>query len=89
MERGDKLGNVLPGTIIENIGGKDFFLVSQVVLQGTARPTRYVKLLDENDLTADDLQRVTNNLCWNYARATKAVGLVVRFTTALPTFPGC
>lgn len=53
-------------------------LVSQAVLQGTARPTRYLTLLDENNLSVDEFQRVTNNLCWNYARATKAVGLVVR-----------
>lgn len=52
-------------------------LISQAVLQGTARPTRYLTLMDENDLSVDDIQRLTNSLCWNYARATKAVGLVV------------
>ncbi len=60
----------------QRLTGKD--LVSQAVLQGTARPTRYLVLLDENKLSVDDFQRLTNNLCWNYARATKAVGLVVR-----------
>jgi len=52
-------------------------LISQAILQGTARPTRYCTLLDENDLSADDFQRMTNNICWTYARATKAVCLVV------------
>ncbi len=44
-------------------------------MKGTARPTRYVALLDENQLSVDDLQRLVNGQCWQYARATKAVGL--------------
>ena len=32
-------------------------------------------LMDENNLSADDFQRLTNNICSSYARATRAVSL--------------
>ncbi|KAI9666996.1 MAG: hypothetical protein M1829_005603 [Trizodia sp. TS-e1964] len=75
-ERGDKLGNVLPGTVVENASDNDIFLVAHPGLQGTVRPTRYCSLLDQNKLSANDFQRITNNLCWTYARATTAVSVV-------------
>ncbi|KAH0555907.1 hypothetical protein GP486_006150, partial [Trichoglossum hirsutum] len=75
-EQGDKLGNVLPGTVVENSALNDIFLVAHPGLQGTVRPTRYVVLADQNNLSADEFQRVTNNLCYSYARATTAVSIV-------------
>jgi len=51
-EQGDKLGNVFPGTVLEN-SKKDFFLVSQSALQGTVRPCHYSVIMDENKLTDD------------------------------------
>ncbi|KAI9756775.1 MAG: hypothetical protein M4579_003692 [Chaenotheca gracillima] len=75
-ERGDRNGNVLPGTVVENSGGHDIYLVAHPGLQGTVRPTRYAVLVDQNNLSADDFQRLTNNLCWSYARATTAVSVV-------------
>ncbi|KAI9783161.1 MAG: hypothetical protein M1816_001483 [Peltula sp. TS41687] len=75
-ERGDKLGNVLPGTVVENSPNNDIYLVAHGGLQGTVRPTRYVVLFDQNNLSADDFQRLTNNLAWTYARATRAVSVV-------------
>ncbi|KZF25336.1 Piwi-domain-containing protein [Xylona heveae TC161] len=74
--RGDKNGNVMPGTVLENSSGHDIFLVAHPGLQGTVRPTRYIVLKDENNLAADQFQRLVNNLCWSYARATTAVSLV-------------
>ncbi len=59
-------------------------MVAHAGLQGTVRPTRYAVLMDQNNLSADDFQRLTNNLCWSYARATRAVSigtLVVSFPT--------
>ncbi|KAI9798769.1 MAG: hypothetical protein M1833_004599 [Piccolia ochrophora] len=69
-ERGDRLGNVLPGTVVENSTKND------ICLQGTVRPTRYAVLMDENKLSADDFQRICNNICWAYGRATTAVSVV-------------
>ncbi|MCJ1420408.1 hypothetical protein MMC32_006765 [Xylographa parallela] len=73
-ERGDKLGNVLPGTLVVN-GKKDFFLVSQSALQGTVRPCHYTVLLDENDLSSDDIHRLTLNGTFSYGRATRSVSI--------------
>ncbi|KAI9841958.1 MAG: hypothetical protein M1837_000278 [Sclerophora amabilis] len=75
-EKGDKNGNVLPGTVVENSAGNDIYLVAHPGLQGTVRPTRYAVLLDQNNLSANDFQRLTNNLCWTYARSTTAVSVV-------------
>ena len=73
----DKLGNVVPGTVVENDGtGKDCFLLAHRALQGTARPTRYQLLMDENGLTADPLQRLIRIGCSTYARSTTAISVV-------------
>ncbi|KAI9836342.1 MAG: hypothetical protein M1838_005079 [Thelocarpon superellum] len=74
--QGDKNGNVLPGTVVENSTANDIYLVAHPGLQGTNRPTRYAVILDENKLSANDFQRMTNNLCWTYSRATSAVSIV-------------
>ena len=75
-ERSDKLGNVLPCTVVENDSlGKDIFVVTQAALQGTCRPTRYQVLLDEHDLSADEFQRLVVGGCFNYNRATRSVSL--------------
>ena len=72
----DRLGNVWPCTVVENgSGGKDIFAVTQSALQGTCRPTRYQVLVDENELSADDFQRLVVAGCFNYARATRSVSL--------------
>ncbi len=117
-DRGDRLGNVMPGTVIENNGGKDicepppsvppspppqgstsltqrfFFLthflfctdlVAHSGLQGTVRPTRYAMLMDQNNLSATDFQRLTNSICWNYARATRAVSIGEKLQLAKKT----
>ena len=76
-EAADRLGNVRPCTVVESgMKGKDIFTVTQSALQGTCRPTRYSVLLDEQNLSADDFQRLVMNGCFNYARATRSVSLV-------------
>lgn len=73
---GDRLGNVPPGTVVENGNGRDIFLVSHAGLQGTVRPTHYVVLYDENKISVEEFQGLCNNLCYGYGRATVAVSLV-------------
>ncbi|RGB28543.1 Piwi domain-containing protein [Rhizophagus diaphanus] len=76
----DRTGNCLPGTVIESGITHpyefDFYLQSHAGLQGTSRPTHYHVLFDENTFTSDGLQALSYNLCYVYARCTRAVSLV-------------
>ena len=45
-------------------------------LQGTTKPTHYYVVHDEIKFTADQLQTLTNDVSYMFARATKAVSLV-------------
>ncbi|KAK8443935.1 hypothetical protein SEVIR_9G051150v4 [Setaria viridis] len=76
----DKSGNILPGTVVDqkicHPTEFDFYLCSHAGIQGTSRPTHYHVLYDENRFTADALQSLTNNLCYTYARCTRAVSVV-------------
>ncbi|KAL6636748.1 hypothetical protein ACP70R_024320 [Stipagrostis hirtigluma subsp. patula] len=76
----DKSGNILPGTVVDqkicHPTEFDFYLCSHAGIQGTSRPTHYHVLYDENHFTADALQSLTNNLCYTYARCTRAVSVV-------------
>ena len=45
-------------------------------LQGTTRPTHYYVVHDEIGLGSDQLQGLTNDISYMFARATKAVSLV-------------
>jgi eukaryotic translation initiation factor 2C len=54
----------------------DFYLQAHAGLQGTVKPTHYTVVYDENNLSADDIQRGTHDVSYLYARATKAVSLV-------------
>uniref|UniRef100_A0ACD5XDA3 Uncharacterized protein n=1 Tax=Avena sativa TaxID=4498 RepID=A0ACD5XDA3_AVESA len=79
-EMTDKSGNILPGTVVDLMichpTEFDFYLCSHAGIQGTSRPTHYHVLYDENHFTADALQSLTNNLCYTYARCTRAVSVV-------------
>ncbi|KAF2021031.1 Piwi-domain-containing protein [Aaosphaeria arxii CBS 175.79] len=72
-------GNPKPGTVVDRgvTGEKlfDFFLLAHQGLQGTSKPAHYVVLKDENKLGADQLQTLTHNLCYTFARATRAVSV--------------
>ncbi|XP_015781950.1 protein argonaute-4 [Tetranychus urticae] len=69
--------NILPGCVIDttvcHYKWFDFYLCSQNSFLGTARPGKYTVLWDENNLTADELQKVTYYLCYLFARSTKSI----------------
>ncbi|RIA95249.1 Piwi domain-containing protein [Glomus cerebriforme] len=76
----DRTGNCQPGTVVESTITHpfefDFYLQSHPGLQGTSRPTHYHVLLDQNGFNADSLQTLSYNLCYVFARCTRAVSLV-------------
>ncbi|KAL5520600.1 hypothetical protein ACEPAF_2601 [Sanghuangporus sanghuang] len=76
----DQLGNPRPGTVVDqgitNVFAFDFFLQAHGGLQGTTRPTHYYVVHDEIKFTANELQKLTNDVSYMFARATKAVSLV-------------
>ena len=76
----DEKGNPLPGTVIDKgvtaIYEFDFFLQAHKGLQGTTRPTHYFVVHDEIRFSANVLQKLTNDLSYLFARATRAVSLV-------------
>ncbi|GBC09434.1 hypothetical protein RclHR1_08860007 [Rhizophagus clarus] len=76
----DRTGNCLPGTLIEtgvvHPVEFDFYLQSHAGLQGTCRSTHYHVIYDENKFTSDTLQTLSYNLCYTYARCTRAVSIV-------------
>ncbi|XP_068653679.1 protein argonaute PNH1-like isoform X2 [Aristolochia californica] len=76
----DKSGNILPGTVVDSKichpTEFDFYLCSHAGVQGTSRPAHYHVLWDENNFTADEMQSLTNNLCYTYARCTRSVSVV-------------
>lgn len=90
MDRGGncKQGTVVDSGVTEE-GMWDFFLQSHAVIQGTGRPAHYVVVLDEifrdrakklksanpRDSPANELERVTQALCYSYSRATKAISI--------------
>lgn len=76
-EANGQIENALPGTVVDTVittGAQfDFYLCSHYGLRGTSRPTHYHVLNDDVDLSADEIQRFTFDLCHLYARCTKIV----------------
>ncbi|CAL5184828.1 unnamed protein product [Lathyrus oleraceus] len=76
----DTSGNILPGTVVDSKichpTEFDFYLCSHAGIQGTSRPAHYHVLWDENNFSADEIQSLTNNLCYTYARCTRSVSVV-------------
>ncbi|XP_067643547.1 protein argonaute-2 isoform X2 [Eurosta solidaginis] len=74
---GDKFNNVLPGTVVDqkivHPNETQFFMVSHQSIQGTAKPTRYNVIVDDAKMNMDDLQKLTNNLCYMFPRCNRAV----------------
>ncbi|KAL7810164.1 Piwi domain-containing protein [Trichoderma gracile] len=78
-------GNVINGTVVDRgvtlARYWDFFLTAHEALKGTARPAHYTVLFDEifrprfGTKAADELERLTHDLCYLYGRATKAVSI--------------
>ncbi|KAI4340243.1 hypothetical protein MLD38_025102 [Melastoma candidum] len=75
----DRSANILPGTVVDSRichpTEFDFYLCSHSGIKGTSRPAHYHVLWDENKFSADDLQSLTNNLCYTYARCTRSVSI--------------
>ena len=76
----DRSGNVKAGTVVDSTichpTENDFYLMSHAGIKGTSRPTHYHVLLDEIGFGADELQTLTYNLCYTYARCTRSVSMV-------------
>ncbi|KAK4704286.1 eukaryotic translation initiation factor 2C, partial [Phenoliferia sp. Uapishka_3] len=76
-----KSGNIPAGTVIDTGVADprvfDFYLIPHTGILGTTRPTRIVKLTDEQQprMTPDDIQGLTNSLCHVYQRCNRAVSL--------------
>lgn len=75
-----KHNNVKPGTIVDSdiVDPHEFqfFLVSHASIQGVARPTKYCILHDDNNISANDFQTITYNLCHLFTRCNRAVSYV-------------
>lgn len=71
--------NIPAGTVVDTgpVSAKlfDFFLCSHSGLQGTSKPSYYVVMTNECQITADELQMVTFMLCHDYQRCTKSVSI--------------
>ncbi|KZL81875.1 piwi domain-containing protein [Colletotrichum incanum] len=82
-----KSRNVRSGTVVDRGVTQarywDFFLTAHTALKGTARPAHYTVLLDEifrdkygvGDTAANNLEKLTHDLCYLFGRATKAVSI--------------
>ncbi|GAA5924141.1 hypothetical protein JCM3775_005604 [Rhodotorula graminis] len=77
---GDRTGNLPPGLVVDSTVTHpyafDWYGQAHCGLKGTAKPTRYIVLLDESAHTSDQLQKLVNSLCFSFARATRSVSLV-------------
>ncbi|CAG8589163.1 3602_t:CDS:2 [Funneliformis mosseae] len=76
----DRTGNCLVGTVVESTITHpfefDFYLQRHAATQGASRPTHYYVLCDENRFNADSIQTLSYNLCYSFARCTRAVFIV-------------
>lgn len=79
----EKSTNTRPGTVVDRgiteMRNWDFFLQAHSAIHGTVRPAHYFVVLDEifkrrdARTAADDLERLTHELCYAYGRASRAV----------------
>ncbi|XP_076247195.1 argonaute 2 [Calliopsis andreniformis] len=73
----DRNFNVQAGTIVDTEITHpmhiDFYLVSHASIQGTARPTKYRCICNENELSEDEIEQLTYYLCHMFARCTRSV----------------
>ena len=84
-EEMSRSGNIRNGTVVDRgitlAPYWDFYLTAHDALQGTARPAHYTVLLDEvfrhkcGAGAANELERLTHELCYLFGRATKAVSI--------------
>nr|UJZ92584.1 piwi-like protein Ago3 [Scaphoideus titanus] len=66
----DNYENPPPGSVVDHTVTRrtlyDFFLVSQLVRQGTVTPTHYIVLYNSTRLDPDKIQRLTYKMCHLY-----------------------
>uniref|UniRef100_A0A0R3P2L0 Piwi domain-containing protein n=1 Tax=Drosophila pseudoobscura pseudoobscura TaxID=46245 RepID=A0A0R3P2L0_DROPS len=66
----NQLDNPLPGTLVDEHITRahmyDFFLVSQLVRQGTVSPTHFIVLQDDAKYGPDIIQKLSYKLCFLY-----------------------
>ncbi|KAG8185289.1 hypothetical protein JTE90_023898 [Oedothorax gibbosus] len=71
--------NVPPGSVIDTTVthplNADFFLYGHLGIKGTSRPGYYTVAADDNEFTADQLEKLTYFLCYAYARCTRSISL--------------
>ena len=80
VDRRDEDGrgkNVPPGTTVDreitHPSEFDFYLCSHTSIQGTSRPCHYHVLWDDNNFTADELQKLSYQLCHLFFRCNRSV----------------
>ena len=75
----DKNGNPVPGVVVDRDVTHpfeyDFYLNSHSAIQGTARPTHYHVLLDEEKMDPNKLVSMVYEHSYQYMRATTPVSL--------------
>ncbi|KKY22549.1 putative rna interference and silencing protein [Diplodia seriata] len=73
----DQSNNVKPGLVVDSGITHpycfDFFLQSHAAVKGTARSAHYFLLRNDLKLGADELQKLTHDLCYTYGVATKGI----------------
>lgn len=75
---GDRKNNNVPaGTIVDtkitHPNETQYYLVSHQSIQGVAKPTKYCVLHDDSNISIDDLQGLTYNLCHLFTRCNRSV----------------
>eukprot|EP01024_Parvocaulis_polyphysoides_P073646 TRINITY_DN9491_c0_g1_i10.p1 TRINITY_DN9491_c0_g1~~TRINITY_DN9491_c0_g1_i10.p1 ORF type:complete len:753 (-),score=106.21 TRINITY_DN9491_c0_g1_i10:409-2448(-) len=75
--QGDQTGNAFPGTVMDqdiiSTGRQEFFLQSQGALQGTSRPQRYHVLVNEQQMTKNQLSQFSYWLCYGLGNCPKSI----------------
>lgn len=63
-------GNLLPGLVVDTgvvrARGRDFYLQSQIPIQGTGKPTHYVVISDTIGVPMNVLQEAIYHQCWTF-----------------------
>lgn len=76
----DRSGNIPAGTVVDTAichpSQFDFFLCSHGGIQGTSRPTHYHVVYDDHHFMPDELQTLSYQLCYTFARCTRSVSIV-------------
>nr|POE48842.1 protein argonaute [Quercus suber] len=77
--KGDRNGNPFPGTLVEtgvtHPFENDFYLCGHAAIKGTARPTHYSVLLNEANISNEELQTLIYEHGYQYIRATTPVSI--------------